>query len=312
MTEPRLRTIVAIGQWSTSWIIAVALVCVILHITPPDWLTAATGLVFALAMPTFLIAGLILCVRLPGWRKWVALLANTFLVVAGVALMRFAVTSSERAAGLGELDRIHAGPIYVSTVKDVAEAQDTRSIWKRRAEGLDPTWVSAAQKPADQMKYWDGRVSELREELKKMDAGIIIPIASVSSATDLFGPGSSGVLELILMLSNEVIALCLMWRTRESAVPVHAEHTAPRVRISVPDALEAIIWTDEEAEYVAVMRKLIDAGERHLGFRSVAQAGGLNLGACRRIGALVTAKIEKLRFPEKIADTGLTNQTGGT
>ena len=275
MTEPRLRTIVAAGQWSSSWMIAVALVFVIFQITPPDWLTVAVVSVFAVTAPTFLVGGMILCVRLPGWRKWVGLTANTFLVVAGVLLMNYAVSTSARSSALTELERVHESSAYKDLASDLAEAKDTRAMWKKRVDGLDTTWVSAAAKPSAEYDKADASASVIRGKMSAMEPAI--PENGIAlSLRDWVG-----WLALILAVSNEAVALCLMWgasEVRETAQTPRSDAQTLAQSGMTPEQRA----TYEEDKYTKAETHLKAQGQRG-GYRAVAELLKIPEGRARAI-----------------------------
>ena len=297
MTEPRLRVIVATGQWSSSLVIVIALLAVMLHVLVPDWLTATAEYAFLATFPLFLVLGMILVVRLPDGRKIAGLVVNAFIILAGMGLMSYTVELDRASGQTQTLDRIHAGAEYTTT-KTAYDAAVT-GLGVLTARTFPAEFLTSFRENEAAKKTAKAEVDRLADELVRIEAGH--PVASVtgSVAFDIFGHEWSswvqGLMMLILAGGNEVIALVLMWGSAPKTAPIEAvTRAAPRQVVRTERTESDITPTVEQ--YVALGRERQAAGLQ-TGYRFMSAAMGIS---DRRARDLYREAIEKglVRKPE--------------
>jgi len=295
--EIRLRSVVAVGQWSTSWMIAVAFFCVVVRVSLPAELVQFTKTTFAITAPTFLVAGMILCLRLPGLQKVVALLANTVLISAGVLFLQYTVATSTRDAALSNLERVQQSEEWVRTSAQVAGAQNLITSLTARVTTA-PAWAIFDIDEA--LKSQNAVLSNGLAHLALLEASAKVPLATATNAFELFGEGSATTviasLAFILAVANEAIAWVLLRSTvRQIWKPARG---APKKDVSSESSVgggsrQSPDWDDEELAYLRIRQKLI-ALNKPSGYREVSAAGPMNLGWCKRVVGKIRKKLDAM------------------
>jgi len=233
--EDKLRSIVSAGQWSVSWAIVAALLVSIARVPTAEWMGWILGWYIAGAGPVWLIAGMILCWRLPDGRRWLVVPLEVIILLCGVAMIEWQLERGKDDTTNAARQAFLASPSYQTTL-------DAYNIAKADWEG---TAARVSTIPGDfttGARENKAAGDEKKAVFEKAKADLLalepqIPKAAEVRAVDsLFGfagsdaePWIKGIVFLLLALGDQAVAMANTWRRSEKPVP------AQRTRVpSVP------------------------------------------------------------------------------
>jgi len=180
---------------------------------------------------------MVLCWRLPDNRRWLAIVVELVVLFCGVGLVHLKLESARENGSVAILNRIHESPVYLGLLADLASERSHKESLSARLRATPSDHITVAANLSKEISGQSAKISSLSMKLAELEASIPGDPVTVASAFEVFGVGSSGTTELIVLvllaLGNEAIALSLQFRRRnpdESAqmnAPVNADSITP-------------------------------------------------------------------------------------
>lgn len=237
--EDKLRGIVSAGQWSVSWAIVAALLVTVARVPTFEWMGWVIGWYIAGAGPVWLIAGMYLCWRLPGNRRFLVIPLEIIILLCGVAMIEWQLERGKDVEASGTRQAFLDSPSYKTALDayNIAKADWEGTATRTGAIPGDFTTGARENKAAGDEKKaaFEKAKRDLLALEPQMPKG-----AENKSVDDLFSfagpdwaPWIKGIVLLLLAAGDQAVAMANTWRRSEKTVPVQ-RRSVPSVPASKP------------------------------------------------------------------------------
>lgn len=224
--EDKLRGIVSGGQWSVSWAIVAALLVIVARVPTPEWMSWAVGLYIAGAGPVWLIAGMVLCWRLPDGRRWLVVPIEIIILLCGVAMIEWQLERGKDETTNASRQAFLASPSYQTALDAYNIAKVDWQGTAARVSTIPGDFTTGARENKASGDEKKAAFEKARDALLALEPQI--PKAAEARAVDsLFGfagpewePWIKGIVLLLLALGDQAVAMANTWRRSEIPVPV--------------------------------------------------------------------------------------------
>lgn len=231
----KLRQAVAMGQWSVSGVVVIAVMVLITGVPVPDWLAAA-GTWYAVTVgPVALIMGMYLVWAIPGWdvRKWIVVAVEVYVLFCGVGLFHYQVDRAKADEGNATREAFLAGAEYRTALDAYEGAKKEWEAQAARIQLIPGDFTTGARQTTEASQKAKADFDKASADFIAVDAKAPKLADPVSSAGvfRIFGKENEGwVLALVLFLlglSYEAVALALSWRPEENPKPSRVKKEEP-------------------------------------------------------------------------------------
>lgn len=276
------NSVIAAGQWSSSFFIASAFLM---------WLTGvkidkdiANGFLIALCLsaPLFLTVGMYQCWRLPDRRRWFALPGIAVLLASGALMFAGVVENDRESKAQAITATVHESAAWMTAKADYDAAMASyNELASRKFPANYPKWFNDNE---EKKKAQWVVVQEKSVALTKLEPKIE---TEAHTSFDLFGKDWAWVVAsafvVLYELANHMIAMALAF---------NSEPTAPKTERATQSRAKEV-HTPEE--YVELAEKLGKNGAL-AGYRDVAEATKQTTYLCRGLLGLAADQglIEKI------------------
>lgn len=215
-----LRNIVSGLQWSVSGVIVIAVMVLLTGIPVPDWLGWMAGWYCSTVGPIALITGMVLCWKLPDWRKWIVIPVEVFVLFCGVGLIHVQVDKSKSTEAISRRQAFLSSAEYTTALDAYNQAKAKMDALTERLKTIPGDYTTGARENDAASVKTKADFEAAKAEWLKVDAKAPPAPEAVTAAGSfrIFGDNNADWLEalilFILAAGNECVALALSWKPK--------------------------------------------------------------------------------------------------